>query len=96
VPEQTSSEHLHRDRQLAVAALAITRVVGAVSRILIPHDQCRQWGRRDLRRTLYHHIQRLSPPTTTKAQGISITVTSDIEAVRTHQLGAPSMVVVTT
>ena len=71
---------------LAVAAVAGIAVVGAVSAYFEKYltTTVGQWIGHDLRRTLYHHIQRLSLAEHDKARtGDMITrVTSDIEAVQ--------------
>jgi subfamily B ATP-binding cassette protein MsbA len=70
----------------AVAAVAAIAVVGAVSSYFEKYltTSVSQWVGHDLRRTLYHHIQRLSLAEHDKARsGDLITrVTSDIEAVQ--------------
>jgi len=70
----------------AVAAVALIAVVGAVSSYFEKYltTSVSQWVAHDLRRTLYHHIQRLSLAEHDKAQtGDLITrVTSDIGAVQ--------------
>ena len=70
----------------AVAAVAIIAVVGAVSAYFEKYltTSVSQWVAHDLRRTLYHHIQRLSLAEHDEARsGDLITrVTSDIEAVQ--------------
>ena len=70
----------------AVAAVAAIALVGAVSSYFEKYltTSVSQWVGHDLRRTLYHHIQRLSLAEHDKARsGDLITrVTSDIEAVQ--------------
>jgi ATP-binding cassette subfamily B protein len=70
----------------AVAAVAAIAVVGAVSSYFEKYltTSVSQWVGHDLRRTLYHHIQRLSLAEHDEARsGDLITrVTSDIEAVQ--------------
>ena len=70
----------------AVAAVAVIAVVGAVSSYFEKYltTSVSQWVGHDLRRTLYHHIQRLSLAEHDEARsGDLITrVTSDIEAVQ--------------
>jgi ATP-binding cassette, subfamily B, bacterial len=70
----------------AVASVALIAVVGAVSSYFEKYltTSVSQWVAHDLRRTLYHHIQRLSLAEHDKAQtGDLITrVTSDIGAVQ--------------
>jgi ATP-binding cassette subfamily B protein len=70
----------------AVSAVAILAVVGAVSSYLEKYltTSVSQWVGHDLRRTLYHHIQRLSLAEHDRARsGDLITrVTSDIAAVQ--------------
>jgi ATP-binding cassette, subfamily B, bacterial len=70
----------------AVAAVAVIAIVGAVSSYVEKYLTTRvsQWVGHDLRRTLYHHIQRLSLAEHDEARtGDLITrVTSDIEAVQ--------------
>jgi subfamily B ATP-binding cassette protein MsbA len=70
----------------AVAAVAVIAIVGAVSAYFEKYltTSVSQWVAHDLRRTLYHHIQRLSLAEHDKAQtGDLITrVTSDIGAVQ--------------
>ena len=70
----------------AVVAVAVIAVVGAASGYLKPNSpSVSQWVMHDLRRTLYHHIQRLSlAEHDEKRTGDLIgRVTSDIEAFRT-------------
>lgn len=71
---------------LAVAAVAVIAIVGAVSSYLEKSltTSVSQWVGHDLRRTLYHHIQRLSLAEHDRSSsGDLITrVTSDIEAVQ--------------
>jgi subfamily B ATP-binding cassette protein MsbA len=71
----------------AVAAVATIAVVGAVSAYFEKYltTSVSQWVGHDLRRTLYHHIQRLSLAEHDKARtGDLITrVTSDIEVIQT-------------
>ncbi len=71
----------------AVAAVATIAIVGAVSAYFEKYltTSVSQWVGHDLRRTLYHHIQRLSLAEHDKARtGDLITrVTSDIEAIQT-------------
>ena len=70
----------------AVAAVALIAVVGAVSSYVEKYltTSVSQWVGHDLRRTLYHHIQRLSLAEHDESRsGDLITrVTSDIEAVQ--------------
>src|SRR6202162_5865382 len=70
----------------AVAAVAVIAIVGAVSSYFEKYltTSVSQWVGHDLRRTLYHHIQRLSLAEHDEARtGDLITrVTSDIEAVQ--------------
>src|SRR5580704_11400185 len=70
----------------AVAAVAVIAIVGAVSSYLEKYltTSVSQWVGHDLRRTLYHHIQRLSLAEHDESRsGDLITrVTSDIEAVQ--------------
>ena len=70
----------------AVAAVAVIAIVGALSSFLEKYltTSVSQWVAHDLRRTLYHHIQRLSLAEHDARQtGDLITrVTSDIEAVQ--------------
>jgi ATP-binding cassette, subfamily B, bacterial len=70
----------------AVAAVALIAIVGAVSSYFEKYltTSVSQWVGHDLRRTLYHHIQRLSLAEHDAARtGDLITrVTSDIEAVQ--------------
>ena len=70
----------------AVAAVAVIAIVGAVSAYFEKYltTSVSQWVAHDLRRTLYHHIQRLSLAEHDKARtGDLITrVTSDIEAIQ--------------
>jgi len=70
----------------AVAAVALIAIVGAVSSYFEKYltTSVSQWVAHDLRRTLYHHIQRLSLADHDAARtGDLITrVTSDIEAVQ--------------
>jgi subfamily B ATP-binding cassette protein MsbA len=70
----------------AVAAVAAIAIVGAISSYLEKYltTSVSQWVAHDLRRTLYHHIQRLSLAEHDERQtGDLITrVTSDIEAVQ--------------
>ena len=70
----------------AVAAVAVIAVVGAVSSYFEKYltTSVSQWVGHDLRRTLYHHIQRLSLAEHDESRtGDLITrVTSDIEAVQ--------------
>ena len=71
----------------AVAAVAGIAVVGAVSAYFDKYltTSVSQWVGHDLRRTVYHHIQRLSLADHDKARtGDMITrVTSDIEVIQT-------------
>jgi ATP-binding cassette subfamily B protein len=71
----------------AVAAVALIAIVGAVSAYFEKYltTSVSQWVGHDLRRTLYHHIQRLSLAEHDESRtGDLITrVTSDIEAVQT-------------
>ena len=71
----------------AVAAVAVIAIVGAVSSYFEKYltTSVSQWVGHDLRRTLYHHIQRLSLAEHDESRtGDLITrVTSDIEASRT-------------
>ena len=70
----------------AVAAVAAIAIVGAISAYFEKYltTSVSQWVGHDLRRTLYHHIQRLSLAEHDKARtGDMITrVTSDIEAIQ--------------
>ncbi|MBZ5538821.1 MAG: ABC transporter ATP-binding protein/permease [Acidobacteriia bacterium] len=70
----------------AIAAVALIAIVGAVSAYFEKYltTSVSQWVGHDLRRTLYHHIQRLSLAEHDEARtGDLITrVTSDIEAVQ--------------
>jgi subfamily B ATP-binding cassette protein MsbA len=70
----------------AVAAVALIAIVGAISSYFEKYltTSVSQWVAHDLRRTLYHHIQRLSLADHDEARtGDLITrVTSDIEAVQ--------------
>ncbi|OFW14190.1 MAG: ABC transporter [Acidobacteria bacterium RIFCSPLOWO2_02_FULL_67_21] len=70
----------------AVAAVAVIAIVGAVSSYFEKYltTSVSQWVAHDLRRTLYHHIQRLSLAEHDEARsGDLITrVTSDIEAIQ--------------
>ncbi len=70
----------------AVAAVALIAIVGAVSSYVEKYltTSVGQWVAHDLRRTLYHHIQRLSLAEHDAARsGDLITrVTSDIDAVQ--------------
>jgi subfamily B ATP-binding cassette protein MsbA len=70
----------------AVAAVAVIAVIGAVSSYFEKYltTSVSQWVGHDLRRTLYHHIQRLSLAEHDESRsGDLITrVTSDIEAVQ--------------
>src|SRR5713101_3599201 len=70
----------------AVVAVAVIAIVGAVSSYFEKYlsTNVSQWVGHDLRRTLYHHIQRLSLADHDKSRtGDLITrVTSDIEAVQ--------------
>jgi subfamily B ATP-binding cassette protein MsbA len=70
----------------AVAAVAAVAIVGAVSAYFEKYltTSVSQWVGHDLRRTLYHHIQRLSLAEHDKARtGDMITrVTSDIEVIQ--------------
>ena len=70
----------------AVAAVAVIAIVGAVSSYLEKYltTSVGQWVMHDLRRTLYHHIQRLSlAEHDEKRTGDLISrVTSDIEAIQ--------------
>jgi subfamily B ATP-binding cassette protein MsbA len=70
----------------AVAAVALIAIVGAVSSYVEKYltTSVSQWVAHDLRRTLYHHIQRLSLADHDEARtGDLITrVTNDIEAVQ--------------
>jgi subfamily B ATP-binding cassette protein MsbA len=70
----------------AVAAVAIIAVVGAISAYVETYltTSVSQWIGHDLRRTLYHHIQRLSLADHDKARtGDLITrVTSDISTIQ--------------
>ena len=71
----------------AVAAVAAIAIVGAVSAYLEKYltTSVSQWVGHDLRRTIYHHIQRLSLAEHDKARtGDMITrVTTDIEVIQT-------------
>jgi ATP-binding cassette subfamily B protein len=79
-------DNLYAIVDFAVAAVAIIAVVGAVSSYFEKYltTSVSQWVGHDLRRTLYHHIQRLSLAEHDRARsGDLITrVTSDIEAVQ--------------
>jgi subfamily B ATP-binding cassette protein MsbA len=70
----------------AVAAVAVIAVVGAVSSYFEKYltTSVSQWVGHDLRRTLYHHIQRLSlaEHDRTRSGDLITRVTSDIEAVQ--------------
>jgi ATP-binding cassette subfamily B protein len=70
----------------AVAGVAAIAVVGAVSSYLEKYltTSVGQWVGHDLRRTLYHHIQRLSlaEHDQTRSGDLITRVTSDIEAVQ--------------
>ena len=70
----------------AVAAVAVIAIVGAISAYFEKYLTTRvaQWVGHDLRRTLYHHIQRLSLAEHDKTRtGDMITrVTTDIEAIQ--------------
>jgi ATP-binding cassette subfamily B protein len=70
----------------AVAAVAVIAVVGAVSSYFEKYltTSVSQWVGHDLRRTLYHHIQRLSlaEHDQTRSGDLITRVTSDIEAVQ--------------
>ena len=70
----------------AVAAVAVIAVVGAVSSFFEKYltTSVSQWVGHDLRRTLYHHIQRLSlaEHDQTRSGDLITRVTSDIEAVQ--------------
>ena len=70
----------------AVAAVAVVAIVGAVSAYFEKYltTSVSQWVGHDLRRTIYHHIQRLSLEEHDKARtGDLITrVTSDIEVIQ--------------
>ena len=70
----------------AVAAVAVIAVVGAVSTYLEKYltTSVSQWVAHDLRRTLYHHLQRLSLAEHNEARtGDLITrVTSDIDTIQ--------------
>jgi len=76
----------HAVLNFAVAGVAVVAIVGAVSAFLNKYltTGVSQWVGHDLRRTLYHHIQRLSLAEHDKAQpGDLITrVTSDIEVIQ--------------
>jgi subfamily B ATP-binding cassette protein MsbA len=71
----------------AVAAVAVIAIVGAVSAYFEKYltTSVSQWVGHDLRRTIYHHIQRLSLAEHDKARtGDMITrVTTDIEVIQT-------------
>jgi subfamily B ATP-binding cassette protein MsbA len=71
----------------AVAAVAVIAIVGAVSAYFEKYltTSVSQWVGHDLRRSIYHHIQRLSLAEHDKARtGDLITrVTSDIEVIQT-------------
>src|SRR5580704_7706583 len=79
-------DNLYAIVDFAVAAVAIIAVVGAVSSYFEKYltTSVSQWVGHDLRRTLYHHIQRLSLAEHDRARsGDLITrVTSDIESVQ--------------
>src|SRR5579864_3193792 len=70
----------------AVAAVALIAIVGAVSSYFEKYltTSVSQWVGHDLRRTLYHHIQRLSlaEHDETRTGDMITRVTSDIEAVQ--------------
>src|ERR1700681_2853627 len=70
----------------AVAAVAVIAVVGAVSSFFEKYltTSVSQWVGHDLRRTLYHHIQRLSlaEHDQTRSGDLITRVTSDIEVVQ--------------
>ena len=70
----------------AVAAVAVIAIVGAISSYMEKYltTSVSQWVAHDLRRTLYHHIQRLSLAEHNEARtGDLITrITSDISAVQ--------------
>lgn len=70
----------------AVAAVALIAIVGAVSAYFEKYltTSVSQWVGHDLRRTLYHHIQRLSlaEHDETRTGDLITRVTSDIEAVQ--------------
>jgi ATP-binding cassette subfamily B protein len=70
----------------AVAAVAVIAVVGAVSSYFEKYltTSVSQWVGHDLRRTLYHHIQRLSlaEHDQTRSGDMITRVTSDIESVQ--------------
>src|ERR1700686_5747021 len=70
----------------AVAAVAIIAIVGAVSAYYEKYltTSVSQWVGHDLRRTLYHHIQRLSlaEHDQTRSGDMITRVTSDIESVQ--------------
>ncbi len=70
----------------AVAAVAVIAIVGAVSSYFEKYltTSVSQWVGHDLRRTLYHHIQRLSlaEHDETRTGDMITRVTSDIEAVQ--------------
>ena len=83
----------HAMLNFAVAAVAGIAIVGAVSAYFEKYltTSVSQWVGHDLRRTVYHHIQRLSLAEHDKARtGDLITrVTSDIEAIQDlHRLRA--------
>ena len=70
----------------AVAAVAVIAIVGALSSYFEKYltTSVSQWVGHDLRRTLYHHIQRLSlaEHDATRTGDMITRVTSDIEAVQ--------------
>src|ERR1700693_1444938 len=70
----------------AVAAVAVIAIVGAVSSYFEKYltTSVSQWVGHDLRRTLYHHIQRLSlaEHDATRTGDLITRVTSDIETIQ--------------
>src|SRR5258708_25570206 len=70
----------------AVASVAVIAIVGAFSSYFEKYltTSVSQWVGHDLRRTLYHHIQRLSlaAQDETRAGDLITRVTSDIEAIQ--------------
>jgi ATP-binding cassette subfamily B protein len=79
-------DNAHATVNFAVAAVAVIAVVGAVSSYFEKYltTSVSQWVGHDLRRTLYHHIQRLSlaEHDQTRSGDLITRVTSDIEAVQ--------------
>jgi len=82
----TFGEGPHAVLNFAVAAVAVVAVIGAVSAYFEKYltTSVSQWVGHDLRRTLYHHIQRLSLAEHDKTRtGDMITrVTTDIEVIQ--------------